>query len=189
MSFSPLGGETRPIDQAVLPATRTADIAGSGGYKNALRVERTPYAQAFGESASTPIVNMPGVRDAYHGMQQDMATRGLDFFDRHAGNVGMYQGRPVVIDPGAVTTHDAPFASMAARNQPIPAFAGQMAPSVAVQEPDRMTRYLLDLLGGQEEMRKALAIGQSAPQYQKRLGRQGMQLGATLGIPETSQQR
>lgn len=170
-SRSKMGGETRPIDPGVLPANRTVDYPSLG--TEALRIERAPYAPALRDLQSPfwrrDVEHGPtvGMGERANTLQGDLQSRGLDFFDTHSGNVGFHGGRPVVIDPGAVTTFDS--------------FTGSMAPSVAAAQPDRTTRFLLDLLGGQPAMRRALDRGASAPGYQRTLGAAGTMAGATGG--------
>ena len=194
MSQAKPGAFTRPIDPDVLPTSRTATAA-YPGYENmrsGVRVERTPYAQPVADAmaGSTPSFGTmptglsPTQAEAYKGLQASLGSRGIDFFDRHAGNVGLHGGKPVVLDPGALdTVKDIPVPAY--RNTRVelqPAFTGQMAPDVPVGMPlDRTSQVLMRLLNGRGRLRNALAAGQSTPGFESSLGNLGMATGATLG--------
>lgn len=155
-SDAPLPG--RPVDPNVLQATRAADFAGFGPM--GWRAERAPYALN---------VENPGffTKDKMAGLDADMRTRGLAFTDQHAGNVGTVGGRPVVIDPGAVTN--------------LPGYAGGFQPVARGAEPSAPMNALLDALGGDPMIRRAVEAGQMGPDLVRKLGGYGGFLGADLG--------
>jgi hypothetical protein len=154
-----VGQPTRPLDVSMLPATRTVDYASPLG-KGGIRAERSPFAPDIAG------MDLPaGVAAEARGLPQTMQGRGLDFFDSNLRNVGMHQGRPVVIDPGAVDT--------------LAGFGGGMSPLTTPAAPDRVQRFLLDMLGGQNAMQRSLNAGRSAPAYQKGFGQVGQAAGTT----------
>lgn len=130
MGMIPSGSQGRPIDEAVLQTTRTVDLP-AGKYKS-FRIERTPFADDVG-SFSQPQID---------ALASNMRNRGVDFFDTHAGNVGRYQGRDVVIDPQGLDT-----------------ISSQISHQPVTQGTSGESSLLLRLLGGQRKLRNALDTG------------------------------
>ncbi len=173
---------TRMIDPNVLPTTRAADIQSEAD--RIFRVERGPYASKAPEGFDQDrLLNRP------------LASRGIDFVDDHPQNFGMHQGRPVVIDSGSLDVlkpGEMPYESIHRKRPELEAGARewassmahpapQYAPTTTFKRPDRMTAYLLDLLGGTGAMQKALSAGQAAPGYERLLGTAGTIGGAAGG--------
>lgn len=187
------GEAGRPMADSLLPATRTVQFPPAPGADDAIRVERSPLAADVGDSAkwSKPLfAEMMSPASSPDEMQRIMAamspqdlasagktrigalkdtarSQGLDFWDTHSGNVGTYHGRPVVIDPGAVT--------------PLPDFAGGFQSVTTPGQPGDLSSLLLDLLGGRRAMQRALDAGRSAPAYERNLGYAGLFAGGSLG--------
>jgi hypothetical protein len=221
MGSTPAGELGRPVTDAVLQPTRTADYPMRGDPGNAIRVERMPKVAGVGDAAADywrqgayPLgeYSPRGVADYMTGampeyMQKtrldwltDQArAQGLNFWDNHLGNVGIHEGRPVIVDPGAYQVvapgaklTDAavtPLASgeaasvarqVAEAGQDV-MFNGAYNPVVAPARPGFLSRALLDALGGRPAMRRALDRGLAAPTYQRDLGRGGLLAGALLG--------
>ena len=145
----PAGGEGRPITDMMLQPSRTVDFGNPG---QVLRAERTPLAAGVG---TVPEADKLGLIAEARG-------QGLSFWDKLPGNMGYHGGRPVVIDPGAVT---------AGKN-----FAGGFNPVVRHQDPGALMGRLLDMLGSDEAIRAGLVPSYTAP-----LARVGGAGGATLG--------
>jgi hypothetical protein len=191
------GEATRPIDPGVLPTTRAIDFP--GGNTN-LRVERSPFAPAMGQVESgKPWARASDFQDSNvwnttKDLQEQLAGRGTDFLDSHPGNVGMYQGNPVVIDSGAMQSlkpGQRPYsadlspkgdaiAAAAQRWTDAGAIPPQLSPLVNSRDPSVLMRYLLDSMGGQPALQRALAAGQSAPGYQQAFGQAGAFAGGGL---------
>ena len=151
---SPVEAMGRPVSEDIVQATRTVDYPRNAALNQ--RVENLPFASPA-----------PGGRPIPPDLAARLESQGLKFTDPNAGNWGMAGGRSVVIDPGAVDV--------------LPAFAGGFSPVVAARAPDRVERFLLDMLGGQRAMRSALERGLSAPAYQRRLGQAGQAAGGMAG--------
>lgn len=113
-------GASRPLVPEVLQPTRNVEI---GPY----RVERLPFAESIGD---------PDVyRRGYQEISQGMRSQGLFPTDLHPQNVGLHQGRPVLIE---------------AQRVPLPGRGGEnipLAPAVQARQPGRVTSWLLDQLG------------------------------------------
>lgn len=159
LGLIPTGAEARPISEHVLQASRVADY-GAPGSRVAVRSERLPYAAGVGDESQW---SQQALRD--FGQQTERA--GIDFNDLHAGNVGTYGGRPVIIDPGALDV--------------LPSYAGQMQKPIAAAEPSALMRALIGLGGGDEATRAAIAAGRSGPNFTPGLGLGGAGIGANLG--------
>lgn len=94
------------------------------------RAERLPMAQDVG--------NRELFQQQYRPMADSLRGQGLHPADLQPGNLGTFQGRPTLIDPGAAVPHPRAIA------------AGQefaRAPEIAAQDPGRITNLLLDALG------------------------------------------
>ena len=141
LGFVGPGESGRPVADSVLQATRAADY-GLPGTGITVRAERVPFADMAGDRKYwLGGSGVPG-QTRIGAVRKAAADEGLLFADAHAGNVGVYGGRPVVIDPGAVE----PLAGAALTRQPVTAAA----------DPSPAAALLLDLLGGQPAMRRAL---------------------------------
>jgi hypothetical protein len=154
----------RPVSPSVLPAARTVDFPKSR--LSTVRAEHTPMAANVDDYAywhggtGTPAPN-----SRMNQLGRRAQAEGLEFMDRHAGNVGTFRGRDVVIDPGAV---DVDIAGT---------FADRFAPvSRAGQDGGALGR-LYGSLGGDLLTRRALARGQASPA----LSLPGGLAGALLG--------
>lgn len=165
--LTPLGTPGRPVDDAILQATRGIDYPAYP--KATLRVERVPFADGANTGLTAPGLPRTGAvgEDDISLLARELEGRGIDFYDKHAGNVAYHGGRPVVIDPGAVDS-----------------FLGYKGPYqevAAAAQPGRPMSALLSALGGQGATRRALDRGLAGPQYQRLLGNLGMTAGASLG--------
>jgi hypothetical protein len=169
---------TRPIDPDILPTTRAVDFPSDHGM--VMRVERGPFASAFNEDNAAD--------QALSNLREKLASRGIDFSDDHLGNIGKVGGRPMVIDSGAVEALGAGerpmhtstypelgrgFQQWTAAGSPAP----QFAPLVTPKAPDRTTKFLLDLIGGQPAMQRALSAGRAAPGYESAFTAGGATVG------------
>lgn len=148
----------RPVSEHVLQAARTADYGPPHLGNFNVRAEWSPVAEPI------PTARVGGqMADVYDALKAE----GLKFYDNHAGNLMSHQGRPVVIDPGAV--------------RPV-SYSGPYADVLTPENPPLVDRLLLDLLGGQPAMRRALEAGRPAPAYRSGLGLLGGLGGASLGL-------
>jgi hypothetical protein len=125
------GAAGRPVSDAVLQPTRTADYANEFGTFG--RAERVPFVEGIGDRADAywnhgayPTMSEyspRGVADYIGGsmppymqktrlqyLTDEAASQGLHFWDNHLGNVGIHEGRPVIIDPGAFSVRSVPTA-------------------------------------------------------------------------------
>lgn len=163
------GEAGRPVADSVLQATRAVDYP--AGADVAVRAERVPFADMAGDRKYwLGGSGVPG-QTRIGAVRKAAADEGLLFADAHAGNVGVYGGRPVVIDPGAVE----PLAGAALTRQPV----------TAASEPSPAAALLLDLLGGQPAMRRALDAGRAAPGYERSLAAAGGAAGGLAGSSPT----
>lgn len=144
--------------------------------RQTVRAERVPFAQHVGDEAywlekdfARPQTDAVGRHfpDRIDDLAGRMESGGLDFWDKKPDNVGVFNGRDVVIDPGAV---------YAMEN-----FAGGFQPVTRAGAPSALTRALLDLLGGRPAMRRALDAGLASPDFATSLGRAGAVAGGSLG--------
>lgn len=119
----PSGGEGRPISDMMLQPSRTVDF-GSG-----LRAERLPLASGVGELPPDQVT----------GLIAEARGQGMNFWDKLGGNMGYANGRPVVIDPGAVTIGKD--------------FTGGFNPVVQSAEPGALMRRLLDMTDARDQLR------------------------------------
>ncbi len=142
----------RPVSENVLQATRAVDYP-SSQFMN-IRAERVPFAEAVS----------PGGEQA---LAKNLEGQGLSFADLKAENAGRAGGRDVVIDPGAVDA--------------LPGYTGGYQPVVQAGQPSALMARLLDLLGGQRAMRRALDAGLAAPRYETNFYRAGAVAGAGSG--------
>jgi hypothetical protein len=155
----------RPVANSVLQATRAAEYPGVNGWR--ATAERLPMADEVGnlthwlKGSGEPGLTRMGA------MKRAAAEEGLRFHDVHAGNLGIANGQPKIIDPGAVSAE--------------PGFTGGFQQVDQAGRPGLLSRALLDLLGGQPAMRLALDAGRAAPAYESRLGLRGMLAGGSLG--------
>lgn len=162
----------RPVSPDVLQATRGVDV----GDKIPFRIERTPFADPVGGGR---------MFDGYRGMLDDsLADQGLLFSDPHKGNVGLVGGRPLVIDPGAVSA--VPPAGLsdvqrATRGYTLDGFGGDFQSVARAADPGRGMDLLLRALGGQDAMRASLAAGGNSPGFANRLTAYGALAGAAPG--------
>ncbi|HET6575701.1 MAG TPA: hypothetical protein VFG68_19025 [Fimbriiglobus sp.] len=155
----------RPISPDVLQATRAADYPGTK-FRN-IRAERVPFAERVGDESYWGRPGFNNDPSRLNALDQRLEPTGLGFGDRKADNAGIYRGRDVVIDPGAVDE--------------LPGYAGGFQTVTPAGDPFAMSRAILDLLGGQPAMRRALDAGLAAPRYEQNLGRFGASAGASLG--------
>jgi hypothetical protein len=159
LGLIPAGAEGRPISEHVLQASRVADYA-TPGSRTAVRAERLPFAAGVGdESQWTP--------QALGDFGKQTERSGIEFGDRNAGNVGMFGGRPVIIDPGALDA--------------LPEFSGQLQQPIAAAQPSALMRALIGLGGGDEATRAAIAAGRAGPNFAPGFGVGGAGIGANLG--------
>lgn len=165
------GEAGRPVADSVLQATRAVDYPVPAGSAVGVRAERVPFADMAGDRKYwLGGSGVPG-QTRIGAVRKAAADEGLLFADAHAGNVGVYGGRPVVIDPGAVE----PLAGAALTRQPVTAAA----------DPSPAAALLLDLLGGQPAMRRALDAGRAAPAYERSLAAAGGAAGGVAGSSPT----
>ena len=171
-----IGSETpyalgRPASDAMLPATRAVDVPDAiqnfGRRDTTLRVERTPFASHVGDRAVLSPRDPATMLRPMDDVAQRLRADGLEFWDNHAGNVGMYQGRPVAIDPGAVATMEG-FAPTGGR-------VGRHA------DPSWLMSALAALGGGDEAVRAAINAGRVDPGMMMSLARVGGMGGAGVG--------
>lgn len=154
----------RPVADSVLQATRSVQNPGAGYQWSA---ERLPMADSVGDlSYWLKGSGQPGLT-RMGAMKKAAADEGLRFHDVHAGNLGIVDGAPKIIDPGAV------FAT--------PGFTGSFQQVDQAGRPSLLMRALLDAMGGQPAMQRALDVGLAAPGYERSLGRTGMVAGG-LGL-------
>lgn len=141
----------RPNVDQLLQPTRSL-ITPNDGMR--LLAERLPMAQGVGSEAAGAAT--PALQDALRG-------QALNFSDRTAANAGFVNGVPKVIDPGAITNLG---------------YSGSFSPMIqAGQAPGGVTSRLLDLLGSDQALQRALAGGNQSLGY----GRMGGLLGGSLG--------
>jgi len=101
----------------------------------------------------------------------------------------MFNGKPMVIDPGAVS----PVGEL---NHTMREFYRRMTPGmvedagaagvpyasvIQAKEPGTLMDYLMKALGSESATRNAVESGMAGPQYQRFMGNAGMGLGASLG--------
>lgn len=158
LGLMPQGAPGRPVADTLLQATRTTDY---GGGKLAARAERLPFADSVGSKTYWDSPARPGQQDRISQLMDDSQANGLWFADVKPANAGRYNGRDLVIDPGAVD---------------LDGFAGAFGPVVRPQTPGPLMGRLLDLLGSDGVIRAGLA-----PAYTGRLVATGAGSGATLG--------
>lgn len=164
MAFAGPGGVTRlgrdaagfsgrPVNDAILQASRTREIPLNAA--TSIRSEVLPKALGVGdESIFTPEV--------MSRLDDSLAQSGARLTDRHLGNVGMVEGRPVVIDPGALDLASG--------------FSGATQPVTQAAQSGTLMNTLLDALGSNETIRAGLD-----PRYRMMLGLGGAGGGATTG--------
>jgi hypothetical protein len=186
----------RPVSSGLNQPTRTAAYATTDPGAAVVTADRFPMAsnvgdQSWSKSLYTQAVDNIGpdmaqelfwkssperqreiVRTPIANLADRLKQEGLDFWDKHSGNVGNVGKRPVVIDPGAVNL--------------TPAFKGELNPIAQARDPSMLVKLLLDSLGGQRAMQIALAEGRAAPRYQQPLGLAGLIAGGALGSTTTS---
>lgn len=144
------GQKGRPVSDMMLQPNRTVDFRETG--RSGLRAERMPMAEGVG---TVPEAEMLGLR-------AEAQDQGMNFWDKLEGNMGYHGGRPVVIDPGAVTVGKD--------------FAGDFNPVVRGGEPGFLMSRLLDSLGSTDMIRRGMT-----PDFTRRLGALGGGIGATAG--------
>lgn len=137
----------RPISEHILQADRGVSINPDW------RVEHLPFAEP--NYASPDVIG----QDA-RSLVEKLQGEGIRFWDSEIGNLGSHQGRPVVIDPGAVEAVGLPSNRSWAKN-PSVAGAAEVArqPMIVAKEPTRFTGRILDMLGADEKLRSALVRG------------------------------
>lgn len=129
------------------------------------RAERVPMAQQVGDRQL--------FAEQYRPMADSLRGQGLHPADLQPGNLGMYQGQPTLIDPGAAVPHPAALA----RGQE---FA--RAPEMMAQQPGRMGNALLDALGYDQWVQQHLAGAGAGgvPGMSSGAGALGARLGSSL---------
>lgn len=168
-----VGFKGRPVDESILQPTRAIHSAAAPSAEDGLMtmfgrmprepargvmVERMPFAKG---------VDSEALREHFPAMREGMKSRGLDFWDEAVRNAGFHNGKPVVIDPGAVDAVD---------------YAGKFAPMVnAAHEPGPISSALLSLLRSDKAMQRALESGRSGVNYERPGRMIGGGIGAALG--------
>ena len=148
-------GPGRPQAGPVLQASRAADYPAGD---LAARVEHTPVAAMAGGDYWFRRGGQMG-RTRMGDLRAEAGANGLHFWDSHAGNVGLVDGTPKIIDPGAV--------------KPVAGYDGGFQAVVRVGEASPLVRALL---GG--DMRRAVEAGLPDPGYAGRLGVYGGAAGS-----------
>lgn len=159
--FSPTGGPGRPVSDSMLQATRTVDI----GASSPMRVERVPMAESVLDASVLTRRNPQTMLSPMDEARSAAQRSGLTFWDDHLGNVGIVNGKPVIIDPGAVGTAS---------------FTGAYQPVTQAAAPSTMSSLLLRALGGDDAIRAAIESGRT-PTYTAPLTRLGAEGGAAAG--------
>ena len=164
----------RPIAPGVLPTNSTLDVGTLG------RVERVPFAENVNDFAHFRKRNPETMRTPVDDVDRALAESNLKLSDRHLGNLGMHNGSPVVIDPGAVRP---PYvASPGYTTGDVSLFTGQHAPVTEARDPSRLMNALLNSIGSDDAVRRAYAQGLSGPAFGRKLGAYGAGVGADTGI-------
>lgn len=158
------GTPTRPVADTVLPATRTADY-GAGPVVG--RAERMPLADGVGSQTFWESPAVPGGPERMSALIDRAEREGIDFFDIAPRNVGVANGRSVIIDPGSFDV--------------LPSFAGGYAPLTRAAEPSALMNALIGLGGGDEAVRAAINAGRADPGMMYTLARLGGMGGAGVG--------
>lgn len=172
----PAGAAGRPVAESVLQPTRTADYGYTRPGLNddytamidepmRMRVETMPKAEAAGDKAFWRSRDADTMLTPMDQLDQRLAADNIGMWDRHAGNAGMYQGRPVAIDPGSLD---------------LSKFAGGYAPVAVAGEASRPMNALLNALGSDQAVRSMMA-GQGDLNLMRRLMGYGGFAGADLG--------
>ena len=161
----------RPTAGPVLQASRTVDypaVAGEYGVQTSrgnpshmVRVEQTPLAAMPQEGYWLERGGQMG-RTRLGDLRAEAGANGLDFWDRHPGNVGLVGGSPKIIDPGAVT--------------PVPGYAGGFQDVRRAVESNPLLQAIF-----QGDVRRALEAGTAGPRYARPLANYGTAGGAAAG--------
>lgn len=156
-------GVGRLIDPDIVQATRAVDYPGPlfQADPTVMRAERTPFAAGVGDRSMLTDEAVESLRDRLSG-------RGIDWWDDHIGNAGMFGNRARVIDPGSVMLD--PGRSMATQ-----------AVASGTQEPSALMRALIALGDGTAATRRAIDAGDDALSLAYPLARVGGMGGAGLG--------
>lgn len=160
----------RPLAGPVLQASRAVDYPALAGEYGGLTPRGVPSHLARVEH--TPLAKLDPTGDYWFkrggamgrtrmgDLKADAGAVGLNFWDKHAGNVGLVDGVPKIIDPGAVTA--------------VPGYEGGFQ---AVAQAGETSPLLRALLGG--DMRRAVEAGLPDPGYAGRLGVYGGAAGSS----------
>lgn len=136
----PIGEPGRPVAEGILPATRTVDVPASS--RAAYRVERSPLAEQL-QPWATDLTEQ--------SLKRNLSGQGIHFMDRSPANMGVFDNKATVIDPGAVDVSSA--------------FRGGRADVTNAAEAGPLMSRLLDLIGSDEAVRAAIAAGRRSPGY------------------------
>lgn len=171
----------RPDVEGVLPSTRAVDYFGqeSGSpdfLSGIVRSERSPMADFVGDIDYLGFRG-DGLPSRRSDLIQELAAKGVYLNDPHFGNLGMYGGRPVVIDPGAVSS--LAEASWVKDATGIPGY--DTLPVVRNQNPNALMRALLGAIGGDRASRAAIEAGSAGPNFAPLFTVGGFGLGAGAG--------
>ncbi|HUR53517.1 MAG TPA: hypothetical protein VMZ71_05280 [Gemmataceae bacterium] len=175
------GKPGRPIAEGVLPASATID-AGTVG-----RVERTPFADNVG-SRDYFYPGGIGAGGPLDELDRVLAGSNLERNRAWVDDLGTHNGRPVVVNPDAVVPISQNVNTRGVPKEQAEAFLRSMdfpGPYSAVtqaRDPSRLMNRLLDMLGSDDAVRRAYAMGLSGPDFVGTLGRTGAMAGANAGM-------
>lgn len=157
----------RPLSDAVLQATRAVNVPFSDSADWINRVEHLPFADRVNDAKFWQKRDPSTMKTPIDDLRRSAAHTGLDFTDRHYGNVGVVGGKPKIIDPGAFRAVDGYYAGY--------------APVLNASEPGLLMRALLNMGGADEATRAAIESGLSGPNLAGRFTRAGAGTGASAG--------
>ncbi|HUR53514.1 MAG TPA: hypothetical protein VMZ71_05265 [Gemmataceae bacterium] len=155
----------RPVAEGILQPNAALDIGGAG--KPGWRAERMPKVGHVDDATYWEAGDKARRTRPLDQLTDDLRNQGIEFSDRHLGNVGVHNGRNVVLDPGAIDLRG---------------FTGATGAVGQARDPSRLMNTLLNSIGADDAVRRAYAMGQAGPDFRRKLTGYGAFAGADAGM-------